>query len=115
MNDAQTGHENLDDAASRPPDKHLELALDEVGLENVQSQVQVQGLLLSAKSEACVSLIDKKARGIHMSRLFKILSQIHEQDLTWQWLGNCLEQMLISHDALSDSGHLAVSFELPVL
>lgn len=107
--------EKLDDVASRPPEKHLALSLREVGLENVQSQVQVQGLLLSAKSEACVSLIDKNARGIHMSRLFKILSQMHEQELSWSWLNSCLEKMLLSHDRLSDSGHLQVSFELPVL
>jgi GTP cyclohydrolase I len=115
MSNLQNSHEKLDDVASRPPDKHLELALDEVGLENVQSQVQVQGLLLPAKSEACVSLVDKRARGIHMSRLFKILSQMHEQELSWPWLSNCLEQMLVSHDALSDAGRLRVSFELPVL
>jgi GTP cyclohydrolase IB len=115
MNESQMEHEKLDDVASRPPEKNLELALDEVGLENVQSQVQVQGLLLPAKSQASVSLVDKKARGIHMSRLFKILSQMHEQELSWPWLSNCLEQMLVSHESLSDGGHLQVSFELPVL
>jgi GTP cyclohydrolase I len=50
-----------------------------------------------------------------MSRLFKILSQMHEQELSWPWLSNCLEQMLVSHEKLSDAGHLQVSFELPVL
>lgn len=115
MIDPHNSTDKLDDVASRPPDKNLELRLDQVGLENVQSQVQVQGLLLPAKSEACVSLIDKHARGIHMSRLFKILSQMHEQELSWSWLHSCLEQMLLSHDGLSDSGHLNVSFELPVL
>lgn len=109
------GPEKLDDAASQRPERGLALTLDEVGLENVQSQVQVQGLLLPAKSEACVSLIDKNARGIHMSRLFKILSQMHEQELTWPWLMNCLESMLVSQGNLSNSGHLQVSFELPVL
>jgi GTP cyclohydrolase I len=115
MSDPQSDLQNLDDVALQSPDKHLELALDEVGLENVQSQVQVQGLLLPAKGEACVSLVDKHARGIHMSRLFKILSQMHEQEMSWPWLGACLEQMLISHDSLSDAGHLQLSFELPVL
>lgn len=115
MNDPQMESEKLDDVASRPPEKNLELTLREVGLENVQSQVQVQGLLLPAKSEASVSLVDKRARGIHMSRLFKILSQMHEQELSWPWLSSCLEQMLVSHGALSDAGRLQVSFELPVL
>jgi GTP cyclohydrolase IB len=114
MNDPKN-LKNLDDVASRPPDKNLELTLQEVGLENVQSQVQVQGLLLSAKTAAAVSLIDKHARGIHMSRLFKIISRMHEQELSWPWLNECLEQILVSHDGLSDSAHLNVAFELPVL
>src|ERR1700681_196640 len=105
MNEPRNFIDTLDDAASRPPQKNLELTLDEVGLENVQSQVQVQGLLLPAKCQASVSLIDKRARGIHMSRLFKILSLMHEQELSWQWLSSCLEQMLASHENLSDSGH----------
>ena len=115
MNDLPLFSDKLDDAASLPPQKNLELTLDEVGLENVQSQVQVQGLLLPAKSDASVSLIDKNARGIHMSRLFKIVSRMHEQELTWPWLLSCLEQMLVSHDSLSDAAKLQVSFELPVL
>ena len=106
---------DLDDAAILPPEKNLELTLDEVGLENVQSQVHVQGLLLPAKSQAFVSLMDRRARGIHMSRLYKILNQIHEQELAWPWLTSCLESMLATHHSLSDAGHLQVSFDLPVL
>lgn len=115
MKTPQTRGEKLDDVASRAPEKRLALALSDVGLENVQSQVQVQGLLLPARSEACVSLVDKNARGIHMSRLFKVLSQMHEQEVSWPWLNSCLETMLASHQGLSDGGHLQVSFELPVL
>jgi GTP cyclohydrolase I len=108
-------NERFEDVAALPPGKNLGFKLDEVGLENVQSQVQVQGLLLPARSQACVSLTDVSARGIHMSRLFKILSRLHEQELTWPWLTACLEQMLVSHQSLSDAGFLQVSFELPVL
>jgi len=68
----------LEDVATLPPEKNLELALDEVGLENVQTQVQLQGLLLPARAMATVSLTDKKSRGIHMSRIFKILNRLHE-------------------------------------
>ncbi|NJL25441.1 MAG: hypothetical protein HC902_09880 [Calothrix sp. SM1_5_4] len=38
----------LEDPASAPPERNLSLALDEVGMENVQTQVRVQGLLLPA-------------------------------------------------------------------
>ena len=115
MIDPHTGSEKLDDVASRPPEKNLNLSLNQVGLENVQTQVQVQGLLLPAKGEACVSLIDKNARGIHMSRLFKILNHVHEQEISWNWLGECLKQMLKTQGNLSDSAHIQLSFELPVL
>lgn len=105
----------LDDAAREVPQRHLELGLREVGLENMQNQVQTQGLLLPARTYATVSLTDPRARGIHMSRLFKIASRLHEQELSWAWLSACLEQMLVTHQDLSDSGHLSVAFELPVL
>ncbi len=105
----------LDDVASTAPAKNLELTLSEVGLENVQMQVRMHGLLLPARGEACVSLIDKRARGIHMSRLYKIMNKIHEQEISWAWLNACLEEMLVSHEGLSDGGHLQMTFELPVL
>ena len=81
----------LDDVASSAPAKNLEHSLDEVGLENVQMQVHLNGLLLPARGEASVSLIDKHARGIHMSRLFKIMSKMHEQELSFGWMDACLE------------------------
>ena len=105
----------LDDVASTAPAKNLELTLSEVGLENVQMQARMHGLLLPARGEACVSLIDKHARGIHMSRLYKIMNKIHEQEISWAWLNACLEEMLVSHEGLSDGGHLQMTFELPVL
>ncbi len=105
----------LDDVASSAPAKNLELSLDEVGLENVQMQVHVNGLLLPARGEASVSLIDKNARGIHMSRLYKIMSKMHEQELSFGWMDACLEQMLVSHENLSDAGRLQMTFELPVM
>lgn len=105
----------LDDVAVRPPDRHLELALDAVGMENVQTQVRVQGLLLPAQADANVSLIDHKSRGIHMSRLFKHINRLHEDELTWPWLNAALDQILSSHTELSDAARLEVHFDLPVL
>lgn len=105
----------LDDVAIRPPDRHLELALEAVGMENVQTQVRVQGLLLPAQADASVSLIDHKSRGIHMSRLFKQMNRLHEDELTWAWLNSTLDQILSSHTGLSDSATLEVRFALPVL
>lgn len=106
---------NLEDVAVLPPAPNLELTLDEVGLENMQTQVRVQGLLLPARASATVSLVDKQSRGIHMSRLFKILTRLHEQELSWPALNEAVEQMLVSHEGLSDAAYLNLTFELPVL
>ena len=109
-------HNNpLEDVAVLPPEGELNLALEDVSLENVQMQVRWQGHRLPGRSQAGVSLIDGHARGIHMSRLFKVITEFSEQDLTWPWLSAGLDQMLSSHQGLSDAGYLDVSFELPVL
>lgn len=105
----------LDDVAVLPPQHNLELALDEVGMENVQTLVRLEGLLLPARAHASVSLVDSKSRGIHMSRLFKQINRLHEDELSWGWMSSSIEQILASHEGLSDSAHLEVSFELPVL
>ena len=103
-----------EDVATLPPEKNLGLTLEEVGLENVQMQVSLQGLLLPARGLATVSLTDKKSRGIHMSRLFRILNDMHEHELSWALLNDSVEQMLSTHSALSDAAHLAVRFDMPV-
>jgi len=105
----------LEDVAVLPPEKNLALTLDEVGVENVQTQVSLQGLLLPARAHATVSLIDRQSRGIHMSRIFKILNRLHEHELSWPVLNEALDQMLASHEGLSDAGMIALNFELPVL
>lgn len=105
----------LNDVAILPPEKNLELTLEAVGLENVQTQIRFQGLLLPARAQAGVNLVDKKSRGIHMSRIFKIINRLHENELDWGHINSALEQMLATHEKLSDAGHLEVSFELPVL
>ncbi len=105
----------LEDVATLPPEKNLELTLDEVGLENVQTQIRFQGLMLPARAQATVSLTDKKSRGIHMSRIFKLINQLHETELSWPFMNSVLEQMLVTHEKLSDAGYLQLNFELPVL
>lgn len=105
----------LNDVAVLPPEKNLELTLDAVGIENVQTQVQSQGLRLPARAMATVSLVDKKSRGIHMSRIFKILTHLHEKELSAKLLHESMDQMLATHQGLSDAGELSISFEMPVL
>ncbi|MGE0528024.1 MAG: GTP cyclohydrolase FolE2 [Bdellovibrionales bacterium] len=103
-----------EDVASTPPGPHLELPLEEVGLEHVQTQIFLDNLRLPAKAEASVSLRDPRSRGIHMSRIFRVLNDLHSHELTWPWLDTALERILASHADLSDTGRLSVQFDLPV-
>jgi len=103
-----------EDVALLPPEGQLDLTLDHVGMANVQMQVRHQGQLLPGLAQAGVSLVDRQARGIHMSRLFKVITDFSERELSFAWLAASLDQMLSSHQKLSDAGFLQVAFDLPV-
>lgn len=104
----------LTDVALEPPEKALQLALDEVGLENVETVIQFNGLTLPARAEATVSLVDKKSRGIHMSRIFSLLNRLNEEPMSLTFLSKTLDEVLLSHEGLSDFGQISVRFDLPV-
>ncbi len=105
----------LNDVAVQAPAARLNHSLEQVGLERVQTLVLVNGQKLKGTAHAAVSLIDVNARGIHMSRLFRILSQLSHRELTWDWLFAKLEEMKQSHQGLSDAVYFSIDFELPVL
>jgi GTP cyclohydrolase FolE2 len=109
--DAKTDWE---DVAVLPPARDLELTLDDVSLENVQMQVLWQGRPVPARGHAGVSLIDKKSRGIHMSRLFRILTALGGTELNWSHLNEAVDGILTSHQGLSDSAYVEVAFEATV-
>ncbi len=111
--DIQT--DKLEDVALQRHGANLAHALDEVGLENVQTVILVNGQKLKATVNVSVSLSDPEAKGIHMSRLFKIVSQLASQEMSWSWLNSRLDEMLKSHAQLSDAACLKVQFDLPVL
>ena len=105
----------LEDVALQRHGANLAHALDDVGLENVQTVILVNGQKLKATVNVSVSLSDREAKGIHMSRLFKIVSQLAAQEMSWPWLNSRLDEMLKSHAKLSDAARLSVQFDLPVL
>lgn len=105
----------LNDVALTAPPKEMALTLDEVGLEEVQTLVSVEGQKIPARARAWVSLKDTNSRGIHMSRLYKVINRLSAQDLNWSHLSASLEEMLMTHSHLSDAGALRVDFDLPVL
>jgi GTP cyclohydrolase I len=106
---------HMEDVAAQSPGASLALTIAAVGLENVQTQIQFQGKTLPAKAQANVSLIDPQSRGIHMSRLYKIITEIHARELNWAALTEALESMLATHANLSDAGELEFAFEYPIL
>lgn len=112
--ESESKAKHLEDVAKSAPGQNLSLSLDEVGIERVQTQVLFNGALLPAKAMATVSLVDKESRGIHMSRMFKILNQLHETELSFPMLSAAVEQILGSHQGLSDAARAQVEFELPV-
>lgn len=105
----------LFDVALGPPGPDRAVALEEVGMEGVEIELLRDGSRIPARAQAAVSLINPDSRGIHMSRLFKLMTRLREQELSWPWLEETLREMLASQSGLSDRGHLQVSLEWTVL
>ena len=51
-------------------------------------------------------------RGIHMSRLFELITNLHEQPLSRAWVCDILRRMLESHHDISDRAFLDIKFDL---
>lgn len=91
--------------------------LDRVGMSLIEVPVRIQNdqgdpVLLSAKADAYVNLIDPKAKGIHMSRLFITLQQRLEKEfLTPQLIEEVLTEFVHSHASISDSATLSLNFD----
>jgi GTP cyclohydrolase I len=81
-------------------------------MENIACQVRLDSGLSPAKASAFVSLTSPDKRGIHMSRLFELVSNLHEQPLSRQWVCSALEKMLESHHDISDRAFLEINFDL---
>lgn len=108
-------NQNLSDITTQDLEEGYRFPLDQVGMENMESMILVGGQKRSARVNASVSLNDDKARGIHMSRLYKIVTGLAEHEFTWDWLFSRTQAMKESHQGLSNAVYLKVQFELPVL
>ena len=107
-------HQALKDIAVSAPQTDLDTSLEHVGLERVQTMVTVAGRSLPAVAEAGVSLVAKGARGIHMSRLYRLVQQLDQQELSWAWLSRVVKDMRESQGELSDRASLQVRLDWPV-
>ncbi|MCC5826186.1 GTP cyclohydrolase FolE2 [Alkalimonas sp.] len=92
-------------------------ALDEVGMQHIDLLLQLSdagdAILQPAKASLGINLPQSDARGIHMSRLYRLLHDYAGQQLcSPASLKLLLEQLLHSHqDCQSNQVRLALSFE----
>ncbi|MBD1391270.1 GTP cyclohydrolase I FolE2 [Neiella sp. HB171785] len=95
----------------------LEGTLDWVGMSQIEVPLMVQAdgeapRQVAAKVEAMVNLVQPKAKGIHMSRLYLLLEQLsNESTLTTATLRQLLTDFIESHDDLSNQGRVHVAFD----
>ncbi|GGA87961.1 GTP cyclohydrolase FolE2 [Neiella marina] len=95
----------------------LEGTLDWVGMSQIEVPLMVQAdgeapRQVAAKVEAMVNLVQPKAKGIHMSRLYLLLEQLsNESTLTTATLRQLLTDFIESHDDLSDQGRVHFAFD----
>lgn len=99
-----------------------ETTLDWVGMSNISLPLQVPVLQtdLSTSSQtvnaavACfVNLKDPKTKGIHMSRLYLLLTQFTEDEvISPSGLGVFAKRMLASHEDISDRAKITFKFPL---
>jgi GTP cyclohydrolase I len=107
---------SMPDVAKEARVKH-EGRLDQVGMSHIEVPVRVldgqgQALLLPARADAYVNLVDPKAKGIHMSRLFLTLQEHLERELlSPASMQSILKSFVESHDAISDAAYVRVSFD----
>jgi GTP cyclohydrolase IB len=91
--------------------------LDRVGMQHIEVPVQIvdsQGrtVLTPARADAFVNLIDPKSKGIHMSRLFLSLQEhLEKSTLDFPLLQSVVDSFCQSHEGLSDSASVKVSFD----
>lgn len=98
----------------------VEATLDKVGMQSVQMPIRMrdqkgQSLLIPAEVDIFVSLDDKEAKGIHMSRLYRELeSFLPSADFSIELLKDLLSRCVETQKGLSHSGYIRIAWTLPV-
>ncbi|NMP15925.1 MULTISPECIES: GTP cyclohydrolase FolE2 [unclassified Thalassotalea] len=94
--------------------------LDRVGMGNIEMPIMVAAKdeaerVVSAHIDAFVNLMQPKAKGIHMSRLYLALDDLASNNvLTYQTLVTLLKEFIASHEDLSDTAYVKFSFDYPM-
>lgn len=79
----------------------LQHPLQWVGMEDIDIPLQLAGFqgLMTAKANAVVDLPRGDIKGIHMSRLYHIVAELHQHPLTTKRLQQALTAMIDSHQS----------------
>lgn len=99
---------------------NVKLPLQWVGMERISvpifiSNKKIKIQRVNAMADVYVNLIDKKAKGIHMSRLHLALSQqLGEDEIGMQNICSLLEKIIKDQDNFSDSAKVVLNFELVI-
>lgn len=88
-----------------------------VGMDNIEMPLRIEAdgeavQQVSARIGAWVNLIDPRAKGIHMSRLYLLLDTLTvEGQLSVVSLKRLLEEFVTSHEDLSDAARVSIRFD----
>ncbi|WP_419810222.1 GTP cyclohydrolase FolE2 [Bacterioplanoides sp.] len=98
----------------------IALSLNWVGMDQIDVPVNLtihsgQNAAVNAKVNCYVSLDNEQAKGIHMSRLYRLLNRYAQQhSLTPEITTRLLDDMILSHQQLSCDASFSMSFDLPL-
>ncbi|MFD3226500.1 GTP cyclohydrolase FolE2 [Rahnella aceris] len=89
-------------------------SLSWVGMEHIDLPVEIAGRPVSARVNAGINLLSSTdaEKGIHMSRLYLLLDELTQHEITPALLGTVLEGFLKSHRGRSDEASIDITGEL---
>lgn len=90
-------------------------ALQWVGMEGIAIPILLPGdgdktVQVSASCDVFVSLDNPDAKGIHMSRLYRLINQLNAFEFNQSHVENLLNDIVVSQQGNSDNAKLVVSF-----
>lgn len=124
MIEAERNKAHLPDVSVPEPSQNYGSVLPWVGMREIEVPVKVklaqgpqpaEAMLIAGRLDLGVSLDRKDARGIHMSRLFRLaMETLPQNELTLELLSDLASRSLETHAELSSSVKLALKFNLPL-
>lgn len=92
----------------------FDTAMSWVGMEQIDLPVEIAGRPLAAKVNAGINLLStpEAEKGIHMSRLYLLLDELTQGEVTPAALRNLLGKFLVSHQRSSNRASVEIAGEL---